>query len=215
MIEWPVSPRIETAVHRDSPAPESTPAIYLFPDGGVERDRGVESAIVSSFAGAEPAGEAVPAPDLVRVRLEVRVVAELAADVRRLASELEAWVASRSALLSPESGRVVGVRSLEPIVATTGLLSSGLVDARGAWELAYQTASAADPEQASRVADVLRALGTMRLEAEARALKAEAEVARLRDLCSRWEDSASMACENPPAGCECPGCSLAREGGAP
>lgn len=38
-----------------------------------------------------------------------------------------------------------------------------------------------------------------------------AEIERLRALVDQWERSASMACENPPAGCECPGCVQARE----
>ncbi len=38
-----------------------------------------------------------------------------------------------------------------------------------------------------------------------------AEVRRLRALTDEWERSAELACENPPSGCDCPGCSLARE----
>jgi hypothetical protein len=42
---------------------------------------------------------------------------------------------------------------------------------------------------------------------------AEAEVRRLRAERESWQLAASMACENPPDGCTCPGCSLADERG--
>jgi hypothetical protein len=37
------------------------------------------------------------------------------------------------------------------------------------------------------------------------------EIERLRGLVEAWQESASYACECPPAGCDCPGCSLARQ----
>jgi hypothetical protein len=47
----------------------------------------------------------------------------------------------------------------------------------------------------------------------ARLAAAEAEVRRLRAERYSWQLAASMACENPPDGCTCPGCSLADERG--
>lgn len=40
-----------------------------------------------------------------------------------------------------------------------------------------------------------------------------AEVARLRREVTQYEESASMACEEPPPSCRCAGCSLARDRG--
>ncbi len=40
-----------------------------------------------------------------------------------------------------------------------------------------------------------------------------AEVARLRREVAQYEESASMACEEPPPSCRCAGCSLARDRG--
>jgi len=41
----------------------------------------------------------------------------------------------------------------------------------------------------------------------------QGEVRRLRREVARYEESASMACEEPPPGCRCAGCSLARDRG--
>lgn len=38
----------------------------------------------------------------------------------------------------------------------------------------------------------------------------QAEVRGMEETIDFWESSAEMGCENPPEGCECPGCSLAR-----
>lgn len=40
-----------------------------------------------------------------------------------------------------------------------------------------------------------------------------AEVSRLRREVAQYEESASMACEEPPPSCRCAGCSLARDRG--
>ena len=40
-----------------------------------------------------------------------------------------------------------------------------------------------------------------------------AEVARLRREVTQYEESASMACEEPPPSCRCAGCSIARDRG--
>lgn len=40
-----------------------------------------------------------------------------------------------------------------------------------------------------------------------------AEVSRLQREVAQYEESASMACEEPPPSCRCAGCSLARDRG--
>lgn len=37
------------------------------------------------------------------------------------------------------------------------------------------------------------------------------EIRRLKRLVAQYEESASMACEEPPPGCSCAGCSYARD----
>lgn len=142
LVEWPTTVRIESSVHRDG-LPELLPAIYLFPEAS-DRSKGQGEILITAAQSGEPVGYQVAAPDLVRLRLEVRVVTGLTADARRLLSELEAWARSHSALVSPETGRIVGVRSVTPIVTTAGQLSAGIVDARGSWELAFESASAGE-----------------------------------------------------------------------
>lgn len=39
------------------------------------------------------------------------------------------------------------------------------------------------------------------------------EIRRLKKLVSQYEESASMACEEPPPNCSCAGCSYARDRG--
>jgi hypothetical protein len=41
----------------------------------------------------------------------------------------------------------------------------------------------------------------------------QAEISRLRREVAQYEESASMACEEPPPSCRCAGCSLARDRG--
>lgn len=65
----------------------------------------------------------------------------------------------------------------------------------------------------------MSAIGILRSFAEARSADHEPIPARLTygtirevlRVIEDWERSAELACESPPPGCECPGCSLARE----
>lgn len=142
LVEWPIVPRVETSVHRDG-KPESVPAIYLFPsDGGHDVWPGQGSMFVTSAQGGSPVGVELPASDLVLVRVDVRVVGELGADARRLVAELEAWARAHPVIVSPETGRLIGVRAVTPIVTTGGNLSSGVIDARGTWEIAIPSVGA-------------------------------------------------------------------------
>lgn len=144
LVEWPVDTRVDLSVHRDG-TPEHLPAIYLFPTEQTDRWPGQGEVAVTARHGDEPVGDTMPSASRMVVRLEVRVVAELAADCRRMASELEAWIRGRAVLISPETGRAIGIRSVSPIVTTAGALSAGVIDARGTWEIAYELPGALLP----------------------------------------------------------------------
>lgn len=144
LAEWPIRPRVVTSVHRDAD-PDVLPAVYIFP-ASISRIPGQGEVRLTAAHSGDPTGVEMRSPDLLQHRLEVRAVAMNATQARRIVADLEDWVRTHSCLISPESGREIGVRSVAPMVSTAGSLSAGVVDARGTWEIEVQAAGAATSE---------------------------------------------------------------------
>jgi hypothetical protein len=80
------------------------------------------------------------------------------------------------------------------------------------WTVVDPGAPLAEHEQ-HLVDSLLKPEVRLSLQQQIDVLTAELQAARASS--AEWEESAAMACEAPPAGCVCPGCSLARERGTP
>ena len=142
-IEALYVPEVIVSRHRDLVKVHREPAVLIMPGGGTPTmHRGQGLAIVRDLEAVPPTAVGVPNPGLVSQPLEVSVIGELGADVRRIESELRAVLHASGyrADVSPETGRVVDVREITPFQTTTGLLAQGVQEARAAWVLGYHAA---------------------------------------------------------------------------
>lgn len=138
--EFAYAPHVVVSQHRDIEELDRLPAVYLSPNGAPTRLASQGEVLVRDLYGDPPTAVALPAGELLEQRLELRVIAELANDVHRLSRALRQWFGGQGGrtLVSPESGRAVHVREIEPLQTTTGLLAQGVQEARGAWVLTYR-----------------------------------------------------------------------------
>lgn len=139
-VEFAFRPEIVVRRHRDAEAIKRLPAIYIGPSGAAGNVRHAQGPVlVRNLDASPPTAVEVPGATAVDLPLEVRVIGELGADVERLAAALRAWIGGSGyrVLASPETGQVISVREVQPPEETTGLLASGVCEARGTWILTY------------------------------------------------------------------------------
>lgn len=152
-LEFRYVPDLVARRHQDVEALARLPAIYLAPSGPPALSYRPQGAfLVRNLEADPPTALELPDPELVTVPLELRVVAELGADVERLAQALTTWLATRPdgapglgqarELVSPETGQVVQVRATSRPVETPALLAQGVAEARASWLLTFARASA-------------------------------------------------------------------------
>jgi len=133
-------PHLVVSVHREAQALERLPAVYIAPTGTPDTFDGAASELlVRDVTGAVPTAIGLAGGTTILQRLEVRIIAGLAADVRRLRRALRAWLGPGGfrRLVSPETGMPITVREVAPPVDTTDTLAQGVAEARAEWVLTY------------------------------------------------------------------------------
>ena len=163
LFEFEYAPTVITARHRDHVKIDRTPAVLLMPGGGTpERHIGQGLQLVRDLTVDPPTAVGIAAPALITLSLDLAVISELGADVRRLQSDLREFLQGTGyrSFVSPETGRIVTVREITTLRSTTGLLSQGVNEARGSWELRFHATGAASlqPVNLTRVGGILPTL---------------------------------------------------------
>lgn len=153
-LEFRYLPDLVVRRHQDVEELARLPAILIGASGApVETWRAQGAFLVRDVNASPPVALELPEPEIVSVPLELRIVAELGADVERIAQALTAWFATlpdgsklglgvARDLLSPETGQVVRVRSTARAVETPAQLAQGVCEARASWLLTFARATA-------------------------------------------------------------------------
>jgi len=152
-VELRYTPDVVARRHQDLEDLAQLPAVYLAPSGGATRlYRAQGYTLIRDVNATPPVALEVPDPELETVPLELRAVAELGADVDRLAQALTRWLTTRPdgapglggsrELVSPETGQVVHVQALGRPTASSALFAQGVAEVRAAWLLTFARASA-------------------------------------------------------------------------
>ena len=143
-VEFGYVPLLVMAQHRDIQSLDRLPAVYLSPQASALEPGQGEPMLIRDLAASPPTAQALAVPDLLTVRLELRVVAELATEVARVITALRAWLggARGRTLVSPETARIVEVRELDDFEASTAALAQGVHEARATWGLIFQSSRA-------------------------------------------------------------------------
>lgn len=143
-LEIAYRPHAAVSVHRDLQEVDQLPAVLLMPSDAPQVWRAQDETIVRDLRSDPPEAFRIPASALADQPLEVRVLAEVAPDLRRLLSALRAWFGGYGArdLVSPLSGRIVQVREVETPRAQGISLGRGVEEARGVWAVRYSVAGA-------------------------------------------------------------------------
>ena len=175
-VEFRYTPDLVARRHPDLETLARLPAVYLVPSGPpsqVYRSQGYT--LVRDVNASPPVALELPDPEIVTVPLELRVVAELGADVDRLAQALTRWISTTPAggaglglareLVSPETGQVVHVQAVGRPTPSPGGLAQGVSEARAAWLLTFPRASAHTATTAPLVNSAGPTLSTALLEA--------------------------------------------------
>jgi len=175
-LELEYVPDLVVRRHPDLEELASLPAIYLAPSGPVTvvlRSQGYF--LIRDVYAIPPTALELPDPEIVTVQIGLRIVAELEADVDRLAQALTRWIATRPdggaglggsrELVSPESGQVVQVRAVGRPPPVSDLLAQGVAETRAAWLLTFARASAQTVFTAPLVSSTGATFDTTPLEA--------------------------------------------------
>jgi len=153
-LDFRYVPDLVVRRHRDALELARLPAIYLAASGAPVQVLHPQGTILVRDTNADPpTAQELPEPEIVTVPLELRVVAELGADVERLAQALTAWLCTlpdgsalglghRRELVSPETGQVIAVQSAARAVETAAALAQGVAEARASWLLTFPRATA-------------------------------------------------------------------------
>lgn len=143
-VEFGYVPLLVVAQHRDIQSLDRLPAVYIAPQASALEPGQGEPMLVRDLAASPPTATALAVPDLLTVRLELRVVAELSTEVQRVITALRAWLggARGRTLVSPETARIVEVRELDDFEASTAALAQGVHEARATWALIFQSSRA-------------------------------------------------------------------------
>lgn len=138
-LEFSYLPHLVASLHYEAVQLETLPAVYLAPTGEAEVVQPGGYLEVRDTTVAAPTSERLRHPASVQQPLEVRLVAGLASDTRRLRQALADWLgeAGVRTMISPETGELIEVRQTRPPADTGGAFAQGVVEARAGWLLTY------------------------------------------------------------------------------
>lgn len=144
LLELEYSPDVVVRRHREIEQVAALPAIRIYPTTDDEQLGGQGEQLVRDLEASPPTALALRAPHLLRVSLEVRVIAALGNDAERLVRALRTgWLRSGGrVLVSPDTGRVISVAEVTPFRAVVGSLAMGVVEHRATWALTCELANA-------------------------------------------------------------------------
>jgi hypothetical protein len=157
-LEFSYLPNMVTSRHRSISTIDSLPRLLLAPAPGGQSMPDRREFLVRDLVADPPTALALErgrvASDLVAVVIQT----ELANDLQRLIRAFHQWFGpgDRRDFLSPATGRSVAFRLQGDLEITTGLLTSGVHEARGTARLTYTAAG----EDTSRTVYLLEADGT-------------------------------------------------------
>jgi len=147
-VEFEFAPQVIAARHRDLVQIDRTPAVLIMPGGGTpERMLGQgRQGVVRDLTTAIPTALGLEAPTYITTPINVAVISELGADVRRIASDLRDFLrgAGYRSFVSPETGRITDVQETTPMRTSAGTLAQGVNEARGVWTLGYHATGAGE-----------------------------------------------------------------------
>ena len=141
-LEFTYLPHLVASLHYEAVQLETLPAVYLAPVGEPKVVHPGGELLVRDVGAAVPTAERLRLPASVQQPLELRLVAGLASDTRRLRQALGAWLGENAVriLISPETGELIEVRQTAPPADTGGAFAQGVVEARAGWLLTYPRA---------------------------------------------------------------------------
>lgn len=141
-LEFSYLPHLVASLHYEAAQLETLPAVYLAATGEARVVQPGGDFEVRDTTAAVPTSERLRLPASVIQPVEVRLVAGLASDVRRLRQALATWLGEAGAriLISPETGELIEVRQVAPPADTGGAFAQGVVEARAGWLLTYPRA---------------------------------------------------------------------------
>jgi hypothetical protein len=174
-IEFRFVPDLVVRRHQDLEDLAALPAVYIAPSGAPTATLRAQGAfLVRDQYATPPTAWELPDPEIVTVPLDVRIVAELVADVERVGQALTRWIARGATgapglgvareLLSPETGQIVQVRSVSRAVESAASLAQGVAESREALLLTFARATAQTVSTATLIGDAAASFATLPLE---------------------------------------------------
>lgn len=141
-FEFSYLPHLVASLHYEAVQLETLPAVYLAATGEGKVVQLGGELLVRDVTAAVPTAERQRIPASVQQPLELRLVAGLASDCRRLRQALANWLGEAGVriLISPETGELIEVRQVTPPADTGGAFAQGVVEARAGWLLTYPRA---------------------------------------------------------------------------
>lgn len=141
-LEFTYLPHLVASMHYDAVQLDTLPAVYLGTAGEPTSVQLGGYFEVRDTTVAVPTSERLRIPASVQQPVEVRMVAGLASDTRRLRQALTAWLGEAGVriLISPVTGELIEVRQVTPPADTGGAFAQGVVEARAGWLLTYPRA---------------------------------------------------------------------------
>ena len=138
-LEFSYVPHLVASLHPEAVQLERLPAVYLATAGEAQVLRPGGYLEVRDTTAALPTSEQLRHPSSVRQPLELRLVAGLASDTRRLRQALANWLGEAGArvLISPETGELIEVREVTPPADTGAVFAVGVAESRAGWLLTY------------------------------------------------------------------------------
>ena len=148
-LEFEYSPDVVISRHRDIVEIERTPALLIQPGTtAAQLNRGAELLVVRDLEVDPPTAVGLQAPAWLQQPLDLTLIAELGADVRRLQNDLRNVLQGSGyrSIVSEETGRIVDVRELTPLHTGGGRLLRGVQESTADWLIGYAVSSASDLE---------------------------------------------------------------------
>lgn len=138
-VEYSFRPWCVVAEHRSAERLDRLPRIALRPDAGAERDRWSSSDQVRNLATSPPVAQVLPTQHTVRQDVAITLTAEWGADLERMRRAFREWLGDGDGrvLVSPLTGRVISLELVSELEDVTGILASGVHEARGLLRLTY------------------------------------------------------------------------------
>lgn len=152
-LEFTYAPDLVFRRHQDLVELSKLPAILLGNTGTRSVDSSGDAMVVRDLNASPPTALELPAPDLVRQPVELRMLAELGSDVQRMGQALARWLSTRPdgssnghgaarRLVSPETGQAMLVQSVTQPAESSAALAQGVAEARAGWLLTFPRATA-------------------------------------------------------------------------